>query len=60
MQQKEKGGVNQMPQDLETRIGTSQNTLHIPVDTGKIRNFVSFASSAGKSTHARTSLSECH
>lgn len=59
MQRQEKREVKEMPQDLETRIGTSQNTLRVPVNVGRIRNSASFASSSGKSTHARTYLSEC-
>lgn len=48
MQGKEKRSVKQISQDLKMEIRSSQNTLLIAVDIGKIRNCACFVSSSGK------------
>ena len=48
MQEKEKRSVKQILQDLKMEIRSSQNTLFIAVDIGKIRNCACFVSSSGK------------
>jgi len=48
MQEKEKRSVKQVLQDLKMEIRSSQNTLIIAVDIGKIRHCACFASSSGK------------
>jgi len=46
--QREKGSARKALQDLKMEIRSSQNTLIIAVDIGKIRNCACFASSSGK------------
>ena len=48
MQEKEKRSVKQILEELKAEIRSSQNTLIIAVDIGKIRNCACFASSSGK------------
>ena len=48
MQEKEKKSVKQILQELKMEIRSSQNTLLIAVDIGKIRNCACFVSSFGK------------
>ena len=48
MQGKEKRSVKRSREDLKTEIRSSQNTLLIAVDIGKMRNCVCFVSSLGK------------
>jgi len=48
MQEKGKRSVKQILQDLQVEIRSSQNTLLIAVDIGKIRNCACFVSSSGK------------
>ena len=46
--QKEKRSVKQVLQDLKAEIRSSQNTLIIAVDIGKVKNCACFVSSSGK------------
>lgn len=48
MQEKEKRSVKQILEELKAEIRSSQNTLIIAVDVGKIRHCACFVSSSGK------------
>ena len=48
MQERQKRSVKQILEDLKTEIRSSQNTLLIAVDIGKMRNCACFVSSSGK------------
>ena len=48
MQEKERRSAKQVLQDLKIEIRSSQDTLIIAVDIGKIRNCACFMSSSGK------------
>lgn len=48
MQEREKRSVKQILEDLKTEIRSSQNTLLIAVDIGKMRSCACFVSSSGK------------
>jgi len=48
MQEKERRSAKQALQDLKMEIRSSQNTLIIAVDIGKVRNCACFVSSSGK------------
>jgi len=53
MQEKEKRSVKQILEELKAEIRSSQNTLIIAVDVGKIRHCVCFVSSSGKVLRGR-------
>jgi len=48
MQEREKRSVKQILEDLKAEIRSSQNTLLVAVDIGKMRNCACFVSSSGK------------
>jgi len=48
MQEREKKSVKQILEDLRTEIKSSQNTLLVAIDIGKVRHCACFVSSSGK------------
>lgn len=48
MQEREKISVKQILEDLKTEVRSSQNTLLVAMDIGKIRHCACFVSSSGK------------